>query len=803
MKQRLLLSVAAILETATECKKVLQYVNSDDADTKQEKEYVPQSIIGRLQQLYYNIENLQLRMCVVAPMKAGKSTIINGILGQSVLPTRNVAMTVIPTEVVLNVSKESSSTQPAPYLSLDQQLINELWSMQNEVREYLKKNGLDRVATLPHLTEFATEIQNGSDDLQMLEQMYSGVDLIRKKLQHINDLIRLHELLLPSETNRKSRSLFHVLPRITAPYTALGNENSTNQSMGNLVIIDTPGANEDTTTSFLKELVERELNKAAVILVVLDFTVLNTKADRMIKDEIDKIRQSKRNGDDALFALVNKVDQRRKADMKPDEVRDFVKTHLKIGQNDQNSIMENRVFEVQALRALLAKQFFLEVEAVGDSAKPFKIDELPSGSDFVAEAYGATYDEKLERSKDDVTKDATTLWGKSGYEKFLNEAIETLIKRAAPRIIESALCSIHFNMRELRENLSTRERMLDAKVSHLLSRIRALQRDRDKMTAVMQAQKSTVNKFQAEMKAKFKIQFVEVKSEGVKQLATVFECLNRDNGALALQTHIPQASWEGSDSFTRRLAAGVVRLALSFSSLMDKIKNIVFESADNAHRWIRSIERDVSNIAEDAVSSIRDKLDTQCSDVCTELNQHLHSITQKIIQNTQNEFLESFNVVLEKPRMLEVHFAEEPMSVMKVHKTYKPWWTLGLISVTYEDEIKEGTSYHVKLSSFERHCQQIFEANMAALEKGLNEYLHGALQVTFDTHFNELQSTLEKYEFYLTQSMQDQQRTADEKARFRQKLLQLRDNVDKQREVVSKIQQDFRTQFRDTMVQPL
>ncbi len=47
-----------------------------------------------------NVEKLELMMAIVAPMKAGKSTIINAIVGQEILPSRNAAMTILPTEII-------------------------------------------------------------------------------------------------------------------------------------------------------------------------------------------------------------------------------------------------------------------------------------------------------------------------------------------------------------------------------------------------------------------------------------------------------------------------------------------------------------------------------------------------------------------------------------------------------------------------------------------------------------------------------------------------------------------------------
>jgi predicted GTPase len=56
----------------------------------------------------HNVEKLELMMAIVAPMKAGKSTIINAIAGQEILPSRNAAMTTLPTQIIFN----SDLTQP-------------------------------------------------------------------------------------------------------------------------------------------------------------------------------------------------------------------------------------------------------------------------------------------------------------------------------------------------------------------------------------------------------------------------------------------------------------------------------------------------------------------------------------------------------------------------------------------------------------------------------------------------------------------------------------------------------------------
>ncbi|NJK53246.1 MAG: hypothetical protein HC936_11345 [Leptolyngbyaceae cyanobacterium SU_3_3] len=67
----------------------------------------------RMQRKYENLRNgisehienttrLELRLAIVAPTNAGKSTILNAIAGQEYLPSRGTAMTAIPTEVVFD-----------------------------------------------------------------------------------------------------------------------------------------------------------------------------------------------------------------------------------------------------------------------------------------------------------------------------------------------------------------------------------------------------------------------------------------------------------------------------------------------------------------------------------------------------------------------------------------------------------------------------------------------------------------------------------------------------------------------------
>ncbi|CAF4805431.1 unnamed protein product, partial [Rotaria sp. Silwood2] len=121
-------------------------------------------------------------MCIVAPMKAGKSTIINAILGQNMLPTRNAAMTVIPTEVVLQVAK-SGGTIEEPTLVMDKELISQIIVMQQEVRSNLSASRTleDLKRKIPehiHLVSTAEEIRDAVGDGRIFEERTIGTPRI-------------------------------------------------------------------------------------------------------------------------------------------------------------------------------------------------------------------------------------------------------------------------------------------------------------------------------------------------------------------------------------------------------------------------------------------------------------------------------------------------------------------------------------------------------------------------------------------------------------------------------------------------
>jgi hypothetical protein len=55
------------------------------------------------------VAKAELSISIIAPMKAGKSTVINAISGMKLLPSHNKGMTTLPTEIELVIGVENPS----------------------------------------------------------------------------------------------------------------------------------------------------------------------------------------------------------------------------------------------------------------------------------------------------------------------------------------------------------------------------------------------------------------------------------------------------------------------------------------------------------------------------------------------------------------------------------------------------------------------------------------------------------------------------------------------------------------------
>ncbi|MFN5610712.1 MAG: dynamin family protein, partial [Pseudanabaena sp.] len=237
------------------------------------------------------VKNLELRMAIVAPMKAGKSTIINAIVGQDILPSRQQAMTTLPTEIVFSKEVTEAKLMLRHEGSDAFDVLKQSWgSLKRKINQIGLEQAKERTKAYPHLQDLLEDVSDnpessltselseteavqpdlGEDvsdnpessltsELSEIEAIQpdlgedvsnnpepsftpevSGTEAIQTTLAKVNDLVRLCSALEPSDNPLMS---LVSAPRIEVPFCQT--ESSLKlDGVGKLVFVDTPGLNE-------------------------------------------------------------------------------------------------------------------------------------------------------------------------------------------------------------------------------------------------------------------------------------------------------------------------------------------------------------------------------------------------------------------------------------------------------------------------------------------------------------------------------------------------------------------------------
>ena len=407
------------------------------------------------------VENLELRMAIVAPMKAGKSTIVNAVAGQDILPSRNSAMTTLPTEIIFDADLNK------PVLTLSAEVLSVFQDTLDSLREKINEQGLEtvkeRLANYPHLQKMPELIQEFPID-ESIPRKSEGHKNIAHTLTSLNDIVRLCSILDPQSDPIQ---YLEDVPRIKTPFWRSLEDNNESKTQGKLVIVDTPGPNEAGENLRLQAVVAEQLAKSSIVLIVLDFTQLKNEAAEKVKQDVQRVIDLR--GKDNLYVLVNKVDQRRDGDMNPQQVENFVAAEFGIGVGDKN-----RVFEISARRAFTSANFLMELQQFPDK----KVAEMKTVRALAQEVYGIDWEEELEDATvDDLQRKAERLWKKSGFEPFLNGAIAALMREAAPRCMKSTLQIANHYLSELNNDVQLRSSAINQDDEKIRLELGALKKD--------------------------------------------------------------------------------------------------------------------------------------------------------------------------------------------------------------------------------------------------------------------------------------------------------------------------------------
>jgi GTPase SAR1 family protein len=703
------------------------------------------------------VKNLELRMAIAAPMKAGKSTIINAIVGQDVLPSRNTAMTTLPTEIIF--SKDVTEPKLKLRYRLDSEnndfadVYADLRRSWINIKRKIDEIGLDQArleiaaADYSHLQNLLEYIAQGLEVSFTSE--VSGTERIEKILTDLNDLMRLGNVLVSSD--KPIMSLVSV-PRIEVPFLE-GKSFLNLDSVGKLVIVDTPGPNEAGALN-LRDVVEFQLKNSSIILLVLDYTQLNAEAAENVRNDVDKVSEIK--GKDSIYILVNKIDLRKtEKDMSKEEVLEFVQNKFGIQGNT------DRVFEISASRAAYASNFWNEKKEGFIIPQDMKTSDL-LGMQYYGDSWRKKFQKKVDM--DDMEEAANDVWSESGFAEFLEKAIAVLMAQAAPRTLSSALNDASGRLTELQSYTNLQKGSFGQDVAKLKAAIDALEDDLRKLNDCRDKLKVEVVDLRKSLEQKLSSNLVDMQSQSREQLKRIFGRKEYNEAGLV-----------------KKAGLGITKLlGLLVGQDYQGTGEIKFESINEANKFGETATASVKMIVNDLMSVAREDAWREVKGLRNRIDKLLRTKTKPIIEQAQRRLSKQFNVTLELPDMFDELYledfsldiqAESRSRQYTYNKTVKErrWYTLWVWE--HEKQVPVSITerfFIVSVDEVNKMVEESIEAAVTKVKQQVFEYLEEDFQAVINKYFDELDQFLKVYEESLQESIninkQDAVKQAERKA---------------------------------------
>ncbi|ENY4958615.1 dGTPase [Escherichia coli] len=393
----------------------------------------------------------EMVLAVVGTMKAGKSTTINAIVGQEILPNRNRPMTSVPT-LIRHVP---GKTEPVLHLEHIQPVRNLLITLQQK----LATPAGQQVAQILQQTGDTRELLDILADDVWLKNEYHGEDEIFTGLASLNDLVRL-AAAMGTEFPFDEYAEVQKLPVIDVAFSHLVGMDA---CQGTLTLLDTPGPNEAGQPQ-MEVMMRDQLQKASAVLAVMDYTQMNSKADEEVRKELNAIADVSAG---RLFVLVNKFDEKDRNGDGADAVRQKVPAML-----NSDVLPGSRVYPGSSRQAYLANRALHELQKNGTLP-----DDEAWVDDFVREAFGRMKKEHICKDSELATEGATDLWEGSLIDKLITEVIQSSHSRSAALAVDSAAAKLMQNAENVSEYLSLRHQGLQQSIQSLQVHITSLLAD--------------------------------------------------------------------------------------------------------------------------------------------------------------------------------------------------------------------------------------------------------------------------------------------------------------------------------------
>ena len=467
---------------------------------------------------------LEITLAVAGTAKAGKSTAVNAIIGTEVLPNRARPMTALPTVIRHEPDRFEPGLTINNAAALNGLADRIARKLRDETRldAVRKEHKVDMEALIDDLAEGGSAV---------FDKEYEGRDRVFEALGRINDLLRLgrHKAVGEALAIEEYDDL-DEMPALAVHFRCLAD---TAQQSGSLALLDLPGFNEAQLSEHLTDVLEEQLEKASAILVVLDYTQLNTEASEELEvllDAVSGIMQGR------IFVVVNKFDQRTSRDP------DAAETKAHISADLMNGIVDpQHVFPVSAQRAYLASR---ALDALArNRGLPSADDEL-----WVVDFCNLVFlgdDAKLQ-DLEEVNRAAGFLWGQSGFESLLNDVVVAALRRAGELSLQSTLEKLKQFGSDIEHHMKLYTRSLTMKVEELENTIRRMSESIQAAEKARGDFDTRIESAMGEIDAKIK----EILSEAEKRISTNVE--DMFNGAVVEMVSAKQKDGRKIDTQSSR-----------------------------------------------------------------------------------------------------------------------------------------------------------------------------------------------------------------------------------------------------------
>ncbi|MGN6234323.1 MAG: dynamin family protein [Trinickia sp.] len=410
--------------------------DGDDVEAYAACQFTPEAIDRKIKALDENLiktRNLDMVLAVVGTMKAGKSTCINAIVGQEILPNRNRPMTALPT---LIRHKPGAAT---PVLHFGESKQGPVLALVQQMQKVLAKkdhSGHRSIAGDADLLALSKAIgtQAGKSGYK-LKARYEGEEGIFAFLKGLNDLVRLAKelgLRFPFEHYTSIADF----PEIEVEFFHL-KDAAQDGTLGNFALLDTPGFNEAGQSEHLLPMLTEQLEKATAVLAVLDYTQLKSESEAQLRKELEEIAAF---SGERMFCLVNKFDQHNSNSDDADATRAYVAGNLLEKVFGPEVEVASRIFPVSGQQAYLAKRAELEIERHGSLG--WQAGQKESWVDtFGDKAFGLRYS-KFINDREEVAAACKDLWARSRFDAPLVNAVRYSHNNAARMAIQAAVAKL-------------------------------------------------------------------------------------------------------------------------------------------------------------------------------------------------------------------------------------------------------------------------------------------------------------------------------------------------------------------------